>query len=218
MGRRVSPSTDGAAPLAKVRTPFLTLGRLLGAAALYVLLALVPQRPLDGALLLVRLMTAPPPVHLAMPVDGVRVRDLRDSWGNPRSGARRHEGIDIFAPRGTRVVASSEGIVWRVGTDRLGGLVVWVLGAGGRMHYYAHLDRTSGRRAGDPVGIGDTLGYVGTTGNARGGPPHLHYGVYAGADGAINPYPLLVARPPAISADAQGSDRAAPRPAPPGRS
>ena len=204
--------------MAKVRTPFPTLGRLFGAAALYLLLALVPPRPLDGPLLLVRLMTAPAPSHLAMPVDGVRVRDLRDSWGNPRSGTRRHEGIDIFAPRGTRVLASSEGIVWRIGTDRLGGLVVWVLGAGGRLHYYAHLDRRSGRRVGDPVNIGDTLGYVGTTGNARGGPPHLHYGVYAGADGAINPYPLLVARPPAVSADAGSSDRAAPRSAPPGRS
>jgi murein DD-endopeptidase MepM/ murein hydrolase activator NlpD len=67
------------------------------------------------------------------------------------------------------------------------------MGPGGQRHYYAHLDRYSDVRRGQRIVIGDVLGYVGTTGNARGTPPHLHYGVYD-SSGAINPYPLLTAR------------------------
>ncbi len=164
------------------------------AAVLYLFLALVPAARLERSLPIARLLAAPPPEHVAVPVDGVRADSLRDSWGFARSGGRRHEGIDIFAPRGTRVLAPVGGIVWRVGADPLGGRVVWLLGPGGQMHYFAHLDHPANPRGGDAVAAGDTLGYVGTTGNARGGPPHLHYGIYAGAAGAIDPYPLLVRR------------------------
>jgi murein DD-endopeptidase MepM/ murein hydrolase activator NlpD len=176
---------------------FLTIGRLLAAAVLYLLLAVVPPSPLERPLFVARLLTAGAPAHVAVPVDRVEARNLRDSWGNPRSGGRHHEGIDIFAPRGTRVLSSTEGLVSRIGTDPLGGRVVWVLGPGGQMHYYAHLDATSGIRVGDRVAVGDVLGAVGTSGNARGGPPHLHYGIYAGG-GAINPYPLLAPEPPVL--------------------
>lgn len=184
--------------------PFLTPGRLARAILLYIALALVPPSPLERPLFVVRLLTSPPPERVAVPVDGVRPSDLRGSWGGPRSGGRRHEGIDILAPRGTRVIAAVDGIVSRVASDRLGGLVVWQLGPGGHMHYYAHLDRQSGFRPGDRVFAGDTLGYVGTTGNARGGPPHLHYGIYTGG-GAIDPFPLLTRaapRPPEPAARA----------------
>jgi murein DD-endopeptidase MepM/ murein hydrolase activator NlpD len=68
--------------------------------------------------------------------------------------------------------------------------VVWVLGPGGQRHYYAHLDRYADIVTGQRVRPGTILGYVGTTGNAAGTPPHLHYGIYE-AGGAINPYPLL---------------------------
>ena len=170
-----------------------TSGRPWAIAALYLLPALVPPSPFERPLFLLQLLGAPPPTSVSIPVDGVKPAQLRDSWGNARSGGRRHEGIDIFAPRGTRVVASTPGIVARVGTDPLGGLVVWVLGPGGQRHYYAHLDRHSGFRAGDRVDVGDTLGTVGTSGNARGGPAHLHYGIYSGTRGAIDPYPLLIA-------------------------
>ena len=81
----------------------------------------------------------------------------------------------------------------RVGTDPLGGLVVLLLGPGGQSHYYAHLERQADLRAGDAIAAGDTVGFVGTTGNARGGPSHLHYGIY-GAAGAIDPFPLLTHR------------------------
>ena len=142
-----------------------------------------------------RLVARPAPTRVAVPVDGVAERDLRGSWGGARSGGRRHGGIDIFAPRGTPVIASTDGVVWRQGSNDLGGRVVWVLGPAAQMHDYAHLDRYSERRVGDPMNVGHTLGYVGTTGNARGGPPHLHYGIYPRGGGAIDPYPLLTGKP-----------------------
>jgi len=142
-----------------------------------------------------RLAAMPAPSALAMPVAGLRPAALRDTWHAARGGGRRHEGIDIFAARGTAVRASTEGIVLRVGTNRLGGQVVWMLGPGGQRHYYAHLDRFSDVAPGMRVEQGRVLGYVGNTGNARTTPPHLHYGVY-GVNGALNPYPLLRYGPP----------------------
>ncbi|MEH6434449.1 M23 family metallopeptidase [Massilia sp. DD77] len=137
-----------------------------------------------------RLTAMPAPATLAMPVQGVRAAGLRDTWHAARGAGRRHEGIDIFARRGTPVLSSTEGIVLRVGTNRLGGLVVWVLGPAGQRHYYAHLDGYADVHAGMRVAPGRVLGYVGDSGNAKGTPPHLHYGIYA-AGGALNPYPLL---------------------------
>lgn len=148
-----------------------------------------------------RLASLPAPASLPVPVRGVPERALRDTWGGARSGGRKHEGIDIFARRGAAVISSTEGVVLRVGTNRLGGQVVWVLGPGGQRHYYAHLDRYADIENGQRVRAGTILGYVGTTGNAAGTPPHLHYGIYE-AGGAINPYPLLrgPARSPARQA------------------
>ena len=137
-----------------------------------------------------RLSMMEAPVALAMPVQGVNPARVTDTWGGARSGGRRHEGVDIFAPRGTPVLSATEGIVTRVGTNNLGGQVVWVLGPAGQRHYYAHLDSYADIGAGDRVQVGTVLGAVGNTGNARGTPPHLHYGVY-GREGAFNPYPLL---------------------------
>ena len=188
---------------------------MLWAFVLYVAMAIVPPAPFEQPLFLMKLVSAPPPERVSVPVDGVRAGDLRDSWGGPRSGGRRHEGIDILAPRGTRVVAAVDGLVWRVGTDRLGGLVVWQLGPGRQLHYYAHLDRQAHWRPGDRVNVGDTLGTVGTTGNARGGPPHLHYGIYESGGGAIDPFPLLTGRRPptgAVLAKPSGKVMGADRP------
>jgi murein DD-endopeptidase MepM/ murein hydrolase activator NlpD len=137
-----------------------------------------------------RLAAMPAPQTLPVPVDRVRTTGLRDSWHAQRSGGRRHEGIDIFAPHGTPVRATTEGVVARVGTSRLGGRVVWVLGPGGQRHYYAHLSRFADVFPGQRVAPGALLGYVGTTGNARGTSPHLHYGIYT-RGGAINPFPLF---------------------------
>jgi murein DD-endopeptidase MepM/ murein hydrolase activator NlpD len=132
---------------------------------------------------------------VAVPVSSVRVKQIKDTWRAPRSGKRLHEGQDIFAPRGTAVYSATEGYVMRIGENRLGGQTVSVLGAGGRVYYYAHLDAYApGLAAGDHVTPATVLGYVGTTGNARGTPPHLHFGVYT-LTGAINPLPLLTNRP-----------------------
>jgi murein DD-endopeptidase MepM/ murein hydrolase activator NlpD len=120
-----------------------------------------------------------PPSQLTVPVEGVARTALHSSWGEPRSGHRHHQGIDIFARRGTPVVAAADGEVVRIGQDRLGGNVVWVAGGGARLYYYAHLEAfRPGLTRGERVHAGTVLGRVGTTGNARGTPPHLHFGIY----------------------------------------
>jgi peptidoglycan LD-endopeptidase LytH len=139
------------------------------------------------------LATATPPARYVVPVAGVRATALRSSFGAPRDDGRHHQGIDIFAPRGTQVLAAARGVVTSTRPNALGGVVVWVVGAGRRLYYYAHLERLEPQvRLGRVVEAGDPLGLVGTTGNARGGQPHLHFGVYA-AGGPLDPYPLLTA-------------------------
>ena len=95
------------------------------------------------------------------------------------------------------MLSTTRGIVTRVGTNALGGRIVGVLGPGLEWHYYAHLDRYGSFREGDIVRAGDVLGYVGNTGNARGGPAHLHYGIYKG--GAEDPFPRLSHRAPQLT-------------------
>lgn len=128
---------------------------------------------------------------LAFPVAGRDARAVASFFGAARDGGERsHEGVDIMAPRGTPALAAEDGVVQYVGDDRLGGRVV-SLAAPGRGHslYYAHLD-SQAVRGGQTMHAGDTVGFVGNTGNARGGPTHLHFGVYAG-DGAVDPMPYL---------------------------
>ena len=134
---------------------------------------------------------------LGFPVAGLDERAVQSRFGADRDGGeRRHEGIDVFAPRGTPVVAATDGVA-SPGDNRLGGTVVWLRdGTRGLSLYYAHLD-TALVAPGQRVARGDTLGTVGTTGNARGTAPHLHFGIYgrrADGRGAVDPYPF-VARP-----------------------
>ena len=117
-------------------------------------------------------------------------RHLTDTWGGARSQGRSHEGIDIFATRGTPIQATTQGIVSKVGEDALGGHVVMIMGPGGAAHYYAHLEDYADINANDWVNSGDIIGYVGDSGNAKGTPPHVHYGIYINGS-AVNPYPLL---------------------------
>ena len=113
------------------------------------------------------------PKQMVVPVEGLDPKHLVSTWQAPRSGGRRHEGADLFAKRGTTVVSAVNGQVWRVGNDSLGGQVVWVLGEGRTLYYYAHLDAfADGLHTGQHVKRGDTLGFVGNTGNARTTPPH----------------------------------------------
>ena len=143
----------------------------------------------------------PAPASLPMPVRGVNVAEVADTWGAERSGDRRHEGVDIFATRGTAVTSTTRGVVGAVREGGLGGRQVWVRGPGLENHYYAHLDGWAEHLSqGDVVLPGDVLGFVGDSGNARGTPTHLHYGIY-GDDGALDPMPRLRAgAAPAASA------------------
>lgn len=127
---------------------------------------------------------------LAFPVSGHGLRDVGSIFGDPRdAGARSHHGIDIFAPRGTPVVAAASGYVRRVRETPRGGRTVWIRDdERGANYYYAHLDSqlvASGQR----VSAGDTVGLVGNTGNARTTPPHLHFGVYS--RGPTDPLPWV---------------------------
>lgn len=119
-----------------------------------------------------------------------------NSWGAPRmigtQFAHSHQGVDVFADKGSPLVAVEPGTVVRRGTDRLGGLKLWLIGNSGYVYYYAHLDGFVPTVVdGTHVNAGDTVGFVGNTGNAQGGAPHLHFEVHIRGV-AVNPYPLLV--------------------------
>lgn len=139
----------------------------------------------------------------AFPVRGAY--SYTNSWGAPRmegtSYYHRHEGTDIFALRGTPVVAVVDGVVERVGTATLGGIKLWLRSPGdGWTYFYAHLSGyASGIRDGLQVRKGDVVGYIGNTGNARGTPPHLHFETHVPAGPATNPYPILRRIDPLVS-------------------
>lgn len=136
-----------------------------------------------------KLMQQAPPEPNSLP-SPIKEAYLTDTWGAARSGGRSHEGIDIFAARHTPIYSATPGIVRKVGTNQLGGNVVMILGPGGFSHYYAHLQDFADIQPGDWVETGDIIGYVGDSGNAKGTPPHVHYGIYT-PSGAVNPFPLL---------------------------
>lgn len=141
-----------------------------------------------------KLYTKSPDTKIAMPLEEVSKKRVANTWGAPRGVGRRHEGQDIFAPRGTPILSATNGYIYKIGENNLGGQTVSVISSGGRIYYYAHLDRyANGIEVGDRVTTRTVLGYVGTTGNAQGTPPHLHFGIYT-LTGAINPLPLLTDR------------------------
>ena len=164
------------------------------------------EAPRDGAYLVrlqpellrsVRyLLTATVEPTLAFPVAGRGSQSIQSFFGADRdAGRRQHHGVDIFAPRGTAVLAAADGFVRSVGTNRLGGRVIWLSDTRrGQSLYYAHLDSQL-VRAGTYVRVGDTLGLVGNTGNARTTAPHLHFGIYRRGEGPLDPFPFLY-RPP----------------------
>jgi len=117
---------------------------------------------------------------------------IQSFWGANRDGGKRsHEGLDIFADRGTPVLAASDGRISSTGDRGLGGKQVWQRsGIFGNALYYAHLDSVIAT-AGQRVKMGDTLGFVGNTGNARTTSPHLHFGIYQRGRGAVNPLPYI---------------------------
>jgi LysM repeat protein len=125
------------------------------------------------------------PVDLARcPVPG---SSFVNDWGFPRSGGRTHEGTDLFASRGTPVLAPSSGTV-SYATGTIGGRQFRLVGDDGMLYLGSHMDNfgTSGR-----VAAGAVIGYVGSSGNAAGSRPHLHFEVHPDGGAAMNPYPLV---------------------------
>jgi murein DD-endopeptidase MepM/ murein hydrolase activator NlpD len=143
----------------------------------------------------------PDPREFSMPVANVDARALRDDFADARGGTRRHQALDIIAPRGTPVLAAHDGIVKKLFTSVPGGLTVYEFDRDERYcSYYAHLDGYApGLHEGQLLKRGDVVGYVGTTGNAPKNTPHLHFAVTVlGRDKGwwtgtpVDPYPLLV--------------------------
>ncbi len=142
---------------------------------------------------------------MVFPVQGSTNRAIQSLFGVERDGGRRaHHGIDIFAPRGTPVLAATDGVVRSISPNNLGGNVVWLLDERRRQSlYYAHLE-SHHVVAGQRVSAGDTLGFVGNSGNARTTAPHLHFGIYKRGMGPIDPLwfvRLTTADPPRVVAD-----------------
>lgn len=147
-----------------------------------------------------------------MPVAGARAARVPSTFHDPRSGGRIHEAVDILAARGTPVLAADDGRIWKLRTNALGGITVYATDPLERfVYYYAHLQGyRAGLFEGQPLFRGDTLGYVGTTGNAPPDVPHLHFQISRVArDGQwwggtpVDPLPYLRAAELARAGDAR---------------
>jgi murein DD-endopeptidase MepM/ murein hydrolase activator NlpD len=115
-----------------------------------------------------------------------------NTWGAPRSGGRRHQGTDVMAPCGARVVAVADGQITRLMRHGNGGIMAYMRANNGDVFLYSHLQGyASGIGAGSRVSAGQLIGSNGNTGNARGGPCHVHFEWHPGGGRPVNPYPLL---------------------------
>jgi len=138
--------------------------------------------------------------HLSMPVAGIKPSQLHDTFDDARAAGRRHDAIDIMAPRGTEVRAVEDGTIKKLFTSKAGGLTIYEFDPTETYsYYYAHLDHYApGLQEGQHVTRGELLAYVGSTGNASPDAPHLHFAIARlepskswWKGDAINPYPLL---------------------------
>ncbi len=154
------------------------------------------------------------PADIIIPVAGVETSALKDSFDEGRVG-HIHHAIDILAPRGTAVLAAVDGTIRKLFTSAAGGLTIYQFDRAGELvYYYAHLDRYApGITEGMNVPQGTVIGYVGTSGNAPPGTPHLHFAIERlgpeklwWRSEPINPYPILMTRasgPPARPSDSR---------------
>jgi len=142
----------------------------------------------------------PAPSGLIVPVQGITPSQLSDTYSETRGDSRPHEALDIMAPAGTPVLAVADGHVEKLFASVRGGLTIYQFEPSGRhAYYYAHLERYApGLVEGKALKRGDTIGFVGSSGNANPASPHLHFAIFLlGPERrwwqgtAINPYPLL---------------------------
>mgnify|MGYP001392296075 CR=1 FL=1 len=138
--------------------------------------------------------------NLTLPVQGIEKEELRDTFNEMRGGTRRHEAIDVLAPRHTPVLAVEAGKIAKLFVSQAGGITVYQFDPSEEyVYYYAHLERyADGLEEGDKVKRGEVIGYVGTTGNAPRNTPHLHFAIFKMTDekrwwegSAIDPYSVL---------------------------
>jgi murein DD-endopeptidase MepM/ murein hydrolase activator NlpD len=142
-----------------------------------------------------RLSQQPETKQLPVPIYGVSLEEINDTWGAARAEGRTHEGVDIFAEQGTPVFSATRGYVTELNIGDRGGTNIMIIGPGGLYYYYAHLSRiANGIEPGTYVTQDTVLGFVGNSGNASGTPPHLHFGIYPEMWEAVNPYPQLIDR------------------------
>lgn len=139
-----------------------------------------------------RISVRGPVASVLFPVANADLGAIRSGYGVDRdAGIRSHEGVDIFAPRGTPVLSVADAVVERVESTRIGGRVIWARDATRDLtYYYAHLEKQLVSR-GQRIAAGDTIGEVGNSGNASRSSTHLHFGVYRPGVIAMNPLPLL---------------------------
>jgi murein DD-endopeptidase MepM/ murein hydrolase activator NlpD len=138
--------------------------------------------------------------NLLLPVLGIKKEDLRSNFDQMRGASRRHEAIDILAPRNTPIFAVEDGEIAKLFFSAGGGITIYQFDPSETyVYYYAHLEKYApGLEEGDDVKRGDIIGYVGTTGNAPRNTPHLHFAIFKMTDdkrwwqGApIDPYSVL---------------------------
>lgn len=141
-----------------------------------------------------------PAGKLLIPVDGMPLAKITDTFDQPRGNERHHEALDIMAPKGTKVLAAADGKVVKLFTSKPGGLTIYQFDPTEKYaYYYAHLDRyADGLQEGAQIKRGDLIGYVGVTGNSDPNAPHLHFAVFEltpekqwWKGTPVNPYPLL---------------------------
>ncbi len=158
----------------------------------------IASSPTPDALLL---PSSVAPGKLIIPVAGVRASDLRNNYNDARSEGRIHDAIDIMAPRGTAVLAASDGEITRLFYSDRGGVTLYQLSPDKKaVFYYAHMERyADGLAAGHYARQGQVIAYVGDTGNAGAGNYHLHFSIWLITDPKrywngvnINPYPILI--------------------------
>jgi murein DD-endopeptidase MepM/ murein hydrolase activator NlpD len=129
-----------------------------------------------------------PGTGYACPVQGRH--SFTDTWGDPRPGGRRHQGNDVMAPYGAPVVAVISGVI-KTSYSANGGISLYLRGSDGDEYFYAHNSRNVAV-SGQHVSTGQLIAYVGNTGDARGGAPHVHFERHPNGGSPVDPYTFLV--------------------------